>query len=253
MKMLKECAGRFMFESFWTWNLIYAGICPLMCAFCFVFRYKRKKIAPLTFREKALKEDLGTGKNIFVNASYESFLPAVKQQWWEDIVAHCAKFPGNRYLVDTKRPDIMRKMMENGLVFPDTFTLAVSIEGNRDHRSLFSAACPTVAQRVKEFKAVDWDSKAVVFDPALDFDVDPTVDIIREIKPKIICFGIATCCNCAPPPPIEKSVEFIEKALEITKVYILAPAKTQYLFSKELAGKYDYLKEHRNYRKIFEI
>jgi DNA repair photolyase len=216
--MINKCKGDLMFKSVWTWNLMYASNCPIKCKYCYMTRVDRPYKA-LTFRKEFLKDDLGAGRTIFINSSYESFLPSIKMEWWESIIDRCKDFPDNKYLVITKKPDVMSEMINDGLKFPSTFVLGLTLETNRFYKNMYSPACPSPEDRVKAFAQLPG-KRMVVVDPAMDFDHKEFVDMIRYIGPDIVAYGTETNSNYTERPSRDKSAEFLREVGQFSKIYV---------------------------------
>ena len=79
----------------YTWNTV-KGECPdYQCIYCYMRMFKLNK---RRFDEQELKTSLGKGNFIFVGSSNDMFSKTVPEDWIRRTLAHCQKYPENRYL-----------------------------------------------------------------------------------------------------------------------------------------------------------
>ena len=110
-----------------TWNTV-KGECPHGCTYCYMKRWGKQK--PVHFDESELKTDLGHGNFIFVGSSCDLFADDIPKTWITDTLVKTDFYTGNRYLFQSKNPNMFHYFMN---YFPDggRTSLCTTIETNR--------------------------------------------------------------------------------------------------------------------------
>jgi len=196
-----------------TWNPI-KGRCPHKCKYCYYQSNPRfkKLIGDLRLDDKALSDNLGFNKTIFVGSSTDIFADDVPDVWIKLVLGKCVLCDKNKYLFQTKNPDRFKDF-----IFPENTILGVTIETNRDYEC--SKAPPTI-HRYYSFKGVICDKKMVSIEPLLDFDLVPFLNMIKGIKPIFVSIGADSKGNNLPEPSKEKTLALIRELKEFTEVRV---------------------------------
>jgi DNA repair photolyase len=194
-----------------TWNPI-SGKCLHDCKYCYMKVWPQKE---LHLNEKALKDNLGKDRFIFVGSSTDMFADNVPRLWIDKVLQSCRIFDSNKYLFQTKNPD---GLGNHG--FPLNSLLAVTIESNRYDPNITYA--PSVEQRALWLQ---YDSGYYPFmvsiEPVMDFDIDEFVKLLRLISPAKISIGADSQGHHLPEPSPEKLKELISACKEITDDIVL--------------------------------
>lgn len=189
-----------------TWNPI-KGECSHDCVYCYMKVWKQK---PIRLVESELKDDLGSGNFIFVGSSTDMFAEEVSREWIAKVLKYCNKFK-NKYLFQTKNPLNLWSFLT---IIPKDSIVATTIETNR---AGFNYNAPSVTERQEmiinnSFKVM------ITIEPIMDFDLEPFIKMIKEIKPFQVAIG-ADSKNHKLPEPSKEKVEALIKELEkFTKV-----------------------------------
>ncbi len=204
------------------------GHCLFACKYC--HKNKRfKKVSPHCLSEKALQEDLGSGKIVFVASGSDICAPNISDEERLKILDHCAKYPGNEYWIQTKAPEVLtanQKILEHP-VWRHAY-LGTTIETNRDYHL---GNAPSVDNRAKALAtAVRQGIKTyVTLEPLADFDLEPLVDLIKKCKPEFVHIGRNTRRKIQLPEPARYQVlDLIEALKTFTNVKVKSNASIWY-------------------------
>jgi protein gp37 len=114
------------------------GECPHKCSYCYVdnprFGRPERFKGPIKLNEDALAEPLGVGRVIFVEHMTDLFAYEVPIVLIERILEHCAMFPCNQYVFQTKNVGKLLRCWQNTVspIIQDKHTLVgTTIETNR--------------------------------------------------------------------------------------------------------------------------
>ena len=201
-----------------TWNPI-RGKCPHGCIYCFM---KGRDVGPLRLEEKALADNLGSGRTIFVGSSTDMWAEKVPDEWILRVLEQCKLYGENKYVFQSKNPgrffhafscgvDIMKK-------FPGQTILGTTLESNRDYGQGTFAPPPhvrTIAlvdDRLGSFK------KMVSIEPIMAFDHNVFLDWLRDIKPAFVSIGADSKSHNLPEPTASELDNFVVALRDITEV-----------------------------------
>jgi len=170
------------------------GECPHACRYCYVKGQAHKPppryTGPLRLDQSALSIRYGTGKVIFIEHCNDLFADAVEREWIVRILEHCAAYPMNTYVFQTKNP--MRYLDFQYDEFPPLCFLGATIETNREVEGLTKA--PPPAERALAMEQVTgrfpqtW-KFFVTVEPILQFDLQEFAGMIRAILPDFCNIG----------------------------------------------------------------
>lgn len=194
-----------------TWNPI-SGKCIHDCSYCYMKIWPQKE---LHLNEKALKDNLGKGRFIFVGSSTDMFAENVPRTWIEKALHLCRIFP-NKYLFQTKNPQGIAG--HNFPLFDTTF--AVTVESDINHAV---SDAPTVGERIcwlLSNRDVLFAPLMISIEPVMDFDME-FVDILKSLRPTKISIGADSQGHHLPEPEPQKLREFLEALKGITQDIVI--------------------------------
>ena len=160
----------------------------------------------MRLNERTLKDDLGSGRNLFVGSSCDMFAEDISGDWIKRVLLHCRKF-NNNYLFQSKNPRRFQEFMD---YFPPEIILGTTIESNRFYG--YSKAPPPYDR--KECMAKLNTNKMVSLEPIMDFDLESIVDMIKEIQPEYVSIGANTNDKVKLPEPSWDKVQELIKELK---------------------------------------
>ena len=188
-----------------TWNVV-KGKCPHDCSYCYMKRFPLKEIR---FDEKELKTDLGSGNYIFVGSSCDMFAEDIPLDWIMKIVAHCKKYPENKYLFQSKNPKRFWDITWSD--YPDDSVFCTTVEC--DHTESFSKA-PSAFHRCKWLQQIPRPfKKMITIEPIIDFNLTAMTNLIKLASPDYVNIG-ADSKHSGLPEPSEDKVKDLIKVLE---------------------------------------
>ena len=196
----------------WTthqWNPI-GGDCIHDCKYCYVNRWGKKP--PLNFKEKYLKDNLETGRRIFVVSGGDMFAENVPSDWIFKTLEHCNRFD-NEYLYQSKNPYRFMEFIE---YFPVRSIFCTTIETNRIYQEMGNT--PSPKNRSDGMWLLDDYKRYVTIEPIMDFDLDELVNLIRLCHPEQISIGADSGNKNLPEPSKEKLLELIYELKKFTVI-----------------------------------
>lgn len=125
-----------------TWNVI-KGKCPHDCEYCYMKRFPQ---GDLSFDEKELKTDLGSGNYIFVGSSCDMFADAIPDEWIKRILYLCNAYPKNVYLFQTKNPQRFKEFKDE--LKSINCIIGTTIETNRQEEINKISKAPSIKERI---------------------------------------------------------------------------------------------------------
>jgi DNA repair photolyase len=191
-----------------TWNPI-SGECPHGCSYCYVksfkipalkFKYLGKPRIPLT----ALK-NLCSGKFIFVCSCIDLFACPVKLI--EEVLAHCRKYPDNKYLFQTKNTSNLMKYRH---WLPKDCILGTTIETNRVYPQMGNTPSPKNRMSNIHLLHTDAFDTMVTVEPIMDFDLNEMLTLIYLCSPEWVNIGADSKGHNLPEPSPEKIKALID-------------------------------------------
>lgn len=191
-----------------TWNPIRG--CRHDCSYCYVRRLRGYDLT-LRLSEKALGENLRTGKTIFVGSTADMFGAWVDPVWIKRVLAKCCQYD-NSYLFQTKNPDGYTEFV--GL-FPRKSILGTTIETNREEPA--TGYAPSRQRRFLGIAGTQG-QRMVSVEPVMDFDVDEFSLWLHQIRPEFVSIGADSGHHGLPEPSPEKLAALITHLREFTEV-----------------------------------
>ncbi|MFA5263229.1 MAG: DUF5131 family protein [Opitutaceae bacterium] len=181
------------------------GECPHRCRYCYVknprFGRPAKYTGELRLIEAEFAVKYGEGKVIFVENCGDLFAEEVPTEFIHRVLAHCAEWPLNTYVFQTKNP---RRYFNFLPALPEASILGTTIETNRELPGISEA--PPVFDRFNVMTLIPRIFKRfVTVEPILAFDVDQLAAWIIEIRPDFLNIG-ADSKNHGLPEPSQADV-----------------------------------------------
>ena len=97
---------------------------------------------------------------------------------------------------------------------PQNVVLMTTLETNRDSQYSGVSKAPLPSQRFQDFLGLDWDRKALVMEPILDFDLNVILDWAKKLKPEAVFIGFESKRECVLPEPSHLKVLDLHKELQ---------------------------------------
>lgn len=192
---------------------------------------KRFPVGELRLDEKTLRDNLGSGRVIFVGSSCDMWADAVQSVWIEIVLGKIRMSPHNQYLFQSKNPARFKQFR-----FPGGTLLGTTLETNRPYD--YSQA-PSIAERARAMSSVwPWPyEKMISVEPVMDFDLDEFAGWIQHIGPKFVSIGADSKGHGLPEPPKWKLEALIEKLQCFTEVKLKSNLKRLGITIKERADE----------------
>lgn len=190
-----------------TWNGMY-GRCSHNCLYC----YNRKwwdKWGEMRLNEKALKDNLGSGRNLFVGSSCDMFAEEIPYEWIKRVLTHCIAYPDNTYLFQTKNPKKMYWFYRHSWM-GNNYIYGTTMESNRFYPEFSNA--PFVDER-KRWMVLFNGRKMISIEPIMQFDLKQFVEMIKEINPDYVSIGANTNKKIKLPEPSKEEVNALVNEL----------------------------------------
>jgi protein gp37 len=148
----------------------------------------------------------GTGRTIFIDHCNDLFAEDVPREWIERVLDHCAAWPTNTYVYQTKNPGRYLEFIP--LMLP-TCMLGCTIETNRDIPLSISHA-PRPIGRYANMKQLSGSRRIfVTVEPIMDFDVQILGQWLTDIHPEFVNIGADSKGRGLPEPSAEKIIALI--------------------------------------------
>ena len=196
-----------------TWNAI-KGKCPHDCSYCYMKSFKQN---PVRLDKTEFKTDLGEGNIIFVGSSCDMFAKDIPQDWIFEVLAHCVKYPKNKYLFQSKDTSRIYQLRN---YIPHNSIIGTTIETNITYPDIMKNS-PSVQDRaffmnklfgIRGFKTM------VTIEPIMTFDLNELVQLIRISFPSWVNVGADSKGHKLPEPTQSKILRLIIDLEEFTEV-----------------------------------
>jgi len=193
-----------------TWNPI-RGKCPHGCVYCFM---RDKKVGPLRLDEKALIDNLGTGRTIFVGSSTDMWADAVPgDQIWQ-VLNKCRQYD-NKYIFQSKNPSRFFQFVEE---FPLDIILGMTLESNREYGQSMHAPLPAERAAVFCDRRLQGFKKMVSIEPIVAFDLEIFSRWLKGINPAFVSIGADSKGHNLIEPTSYELKELISELSPITEI-----------------------------------
>lgn len=230
--MIKNKKKNMYLDSIKQWN-VYVG-CKFNCKYCEKsFRAQMKRQMPKFdengrqyrgcqqcydykphFHEERLKQSLPlTHGDEFIWCCSSSDITFAKPEWMLKIIKRVKQMHNRTFFFQTKNPIIF-----NDYYFPENVLLGITLETNRDNIYDLISNAPLPSKRFKDFLDIDFDRKVVTIEPILNFDLEPFIEILKELNPERIYLGYDTKKSNLPEPTIQKTMNLYNELKKFTRV-----------------------------------
>ena len=173
-----------------------AGACPHACSYCYVQAMAKRfpntaarwtgpvRLIPEEFRVK-----YGTGRTIFIEHMSDLFAEAIPGEFIRQVMAHCAEWPDNTYVFQTKNPARLLTVLP---MLPPFAILGITLESDVWHVNAMGAA-PKPAARAEAFAEICEKVRGihqtfVTVEPILEF-TDELQRMLIDINPTWVNIG----------------------------------------------------------------
>jgi len=172
--------------------------------------YAERDFAPTLVRWR-LDRKFRRGSFVFCCDMGDLFGDWVPRDWILKVLDTVSRNRSVNFLFLTKNP---KRYLE--FEFGDNVVLAATVETNRYYQNISRA--PQPPERIEAMIKLKHPYKALVIEPILDFDLEEFAYMVKRVKPIFVVVGYDNYGNKLPEPPLEKTLEFIEKLSEFTEV-----------------------------------
>ena len=217
MGLRKQKGNMYAFVTH-TWNPI-RGRCLHKCTYCYMNRWDLK---PVRLDEYNLRTNLGEGKFIFIGSGTDMFANNVPSEWIKKVLEACIKYPGNRYLFQTKNTARLKLFS-----YPDNTVLGTTIETNRWYEAMGNTVNPFYRGMHMSELNPRYD-RMVTIEPVMDFDTKYLVELIDMVGPKWVNLGADSGGNKLPEPTEDKIRHLIAGLEVFTEVKLKKNLKRLY-------------------------
>jgi protein gp37 len=191
------------------------GKCSHRCSYCYASRPSRghpsSQEGALRLEASELAVRYGSGKTIFVEHLNDLFAADVPQSFIDQVLAHCRRFPLNRYVIQSKNP---HRMEDNLASMPAVVWLGTTLETNRPIHPEISHA-PTPRDRAMRFRSIPWanwiEKRFVTVEPIMEMDPDVLAEWVRDCRPDWVNIGADSKGHYLPEPSAADLCELIRR------------------------------------------
>ena len=206
----------------YTFNFI-KGLCLHACLYCFMIALNIRfdKWGDIRLDEKELRVNLGSDNFIFVGSSTDMWAANVPSEWIVRVLDRCDEFD-NRYLFQSKDPARFLEFIDHPVMSKSV--LSTTIETNRWYPDVMNKA-PHPNDRANAMAAVAAHgvTTMVTIEPAMDFDHDALVAMIRACKPTQVNLGRNTVRTVPVPEPSRNQVQTLIAELKTFTQVLVKP------------------------------
>jgi len=186
------------------------GECLHKCSYCYVndprFGRPNKFCGPLWMMTDELEVKYGKGRIIFIDHCNDLWAEDVPGVFIEMVLDHCAEWPENQYVFQTKNPD---RYIDCIKWMPASCMLGCTIETNRQIPPEISKAPPPISRFLSMCQLNSSRALFVTIEPIMDFDVDVLGEWLRKIGPEFVNIGADSKRHRLPEPTADKIVALI--------------------------------------------
>ena len=205
-----------------TMNFI-KGMCLHQCLYCFMIALNIRfdKWGDIRLDEKEFRVNLGSDNFIFVGSSTDMWAANVPSEWIIRTLDRCDEFD-NRYLFQSKDPSRFLEFIDHPVMSKSV--LSTTIETNRWYPDVMNNA-PHPNDRASAMAAVAARGvpTMVTVEPAMAFDHDELVAMIRACNPTQVNIGRNTNRQVQLPEPTRDEVQALIAELKTFTNVVVKP------------------------------
>jgi len=190
-----------------TWNPA-NGTCEHDCIYCYVKRGRQQGWKHDIMLKKAIDDNLGSGKTIFVCTQTDLFGEWVPGEIIERVLKQCAKYPSNTYLFQSKNP---HRFGDFSHQMPINTILCTTVETNRNVHGISKAPTPYERCQAMYVNKKMGYKTSITIEPIIDFDLDELFNMIKIAMPDFISIGADSKKSGLPEPDSDKVRLLISK------------------------------------------
>ena len=192
------------------------GKCPHGCHYCYVQAMakrfpvmKERYSGELRLDPKSLRVDYGEDKTIFIDHLNDLFAAAVLPEFIDLVVGHCAAFPKNAYVFQSKNPGKMNEYVMPLRNRVKGLILGTTIESNRWHECMGNSLSP-FRRTIGIEKCRHNFETFITIEPILDFDLKEFCEMLRFARPDFINIGADSKGHGLDEPSYDKIMALVE-------------------------------------------
>jgi len=174
----------------------------------------------LILKEKELKVNYGRGNTIFIEHMNDLFAKDVPGTYIDAILHHCAEYPKNDYVFQTKNP---RRAWEMSEFYPilQTSLIGTTIETNRENLITEHSKAPPPYERFVYITKLHgaFQDTFITVEPVMKFDPEILGGWIAAAHPKFVNIG-ADSKHCQLPEPSPKDLNRLLSILKDNNVEV---------------------------------
>jgi len=224
MGLLKPIENGRMYPGWWRWNPI--GGCLHSCTYCSIKRIEARSTQDMTtpvFRngengtKNYLKDNLGSGRKIFVCSSGDMWGEWVESEWIKAVLDHCQKYPDNEYMFLTKDP-VRYRSWGTVLQYLNCI-IGTTVETDKAMVTASVSDVPVSGlDRLYWLGAVKQGIKTMIsIEPVMKFS-HIFADNIKDTSPYIVYIGVDSGKNGLPEPSPDELQGLIDELRTFTDV-----------------------------------
>lgn len=203
----------------YTWNAI-KGLCLHACLYCFMLAldHRFNNLGVLRLDEKEFCVNLGKDNFIFVGSSTDMWATNVPSEWIVRVLDRCDEFD-NHYLFQSKDPSRFLEFIDHPVMSKSV--LSTTIETNRWYPVMNNAPHPNDRASAMAAVAAHGVPTMVTIEPAMAFDQDELVAMIRACNPTQVNIGRNTNRQVQLTEPTRAEVQALIAELKtFTNVHV---------------------------------
>jgi DNA repair photolyase len=201
-----------------TWNPVIG--CLHDCSYCWAKKFALERLSNTEkykdgFAPKLAENELSKkfrNQFVFVSDMGDLFGDWVPREWILRVIDATRRSSSSEFLFLTKNPN---RYKEFAHLCRENIVLGATIETNRHHK--FSKA-PPATERARAMAELKFTRKFISIEPIMDFDLDVFAEMIKGITPEQVAVGYDNWNNRLPEPSLSKTMKFIDRLNEFTKV-----------------------------------
>ena len=179
----------------------------------------QERLNPVRLDEKEFKTDLGQGEYWFVGSSCDMWATEIPNEWIDETLNHCLKYPQNKYLFQTKNPYRLYGYIDE--INRLGATVCTTIESNRNYKKIYNKS-PMIYSRMTNISGLKkYDIPVMLtIEPILDFDIKALYEIIKYIEPGYVNIGADSQRHDLPEPEGDKLQKLISMIKDNTNIVL---------------------------------
>lgn len=182
------------------------GACPHACAYCYVRAMARRfprlrdlYTGPIRIDPAELDIPYGGGKTIFLEHLHDLFADAIPAKYIRAILDHACAWSGNRYILQTKNPARIGRLLDTHVPISNALTSGLFIVGTTIETNRTCDA-PIRAMALRILKSTFGFRTFLTIEPIQAFDEKALLMLIIHANPDTINIGADSKRHRLPEP-----------------------------------------------------